>query len=133
VNRRTFLLAAASSLVVPLVTAPTVAAASSIAASTVLEGAERHLGIPYIYGGNDPKRGLDCSAYVSLAWQIPRQSTDTIHNYSYKITKRDLMPGDAMNFPFVGRMSHIRIFAGRATADRSIAWMYEAERQRGVN
>jgi hypothetical protein len=129
VNRRAFLAAAAGALALPLGLGT--AQAASFRASTTLEGADKYLGIPYIYGGNNPKVGLDCSSYVSLAWGIPRQSTDTIHNYSYEIGKAELMPGDALNLPFVGRRSHIRIFAGWATEDRSIAWMYECARGRG--
>lgn len=129
-NRRTFLAAAAGALVLPLGVGS--AHAASFRATTALEGARRYLGTPYIYGGNNPRTGLDCSSYVSLAWGIPRQSTDTIHNYSYEIDKSELMPGDAMNLPFVGRRSHIRIFAGWATADRAVAWIYECARQRGT-
>jgi hypothetical protein len=131
VNRRAFLAAAAGALIVPF-GASSAQAASSIRASTVLEGAEQYLGVPYIYGGNNPKVGLDCSSYVSLIWGIPRQSTDTIHNYSFEIGKSELMPGDALNLPFVGRRSHIRVFAGWATEDRAIAWMYECARGRGA-
>jgi hypothetical protein len=68
-HRRTFLAALAGALAAPLAVGR--AHAASLRASTVLEGAERYLGIPYVYGGNDPQVGLDCSSYVSLAWQIP--------------------------------------------------------------
>jgi hypothetical protein len=138
VNRRAFLLAGASSLVVPLVPAlasnalASSAALAPITASTVLIEAQRYLGIPYRYGGTDPAVGIDCSAYVSLAWQIPRQTTDTIQGYSYPIMKSDLLPGDALNRPFVGRHDHIRLFAGWATADQAIVWVYEAARSYGV-
>ncbi|HEY3111153.1 MAG TPA: hypothetical protein VGL23_20515 [Chloroflexota bacterium] len=131
-RRRTFLLAAgAAALAGGLPTSSALAA--GVAASDAIASAERYLGIPYIYGGNDPARGLDCSSYVSLIWRIPRQSTDTIHNYSFEIGKDDLMPGDVMNRPFAGRASHCRVFVGWATEDRSVAWMYECAFRRGVN
>jgi hypothetical protein len=129
-HRRTFLVASAATAVGALL--PSGAFAAGTRASAILDSAEQYLGIPYVYGGNDPARGLDCSAYLSLIWGIPRQSTDTIHNWSFKVTKDDLMPGDALNLPYVGRRSHCRVFAGWATEDRTIAWMYEAARQRGV-
>jgi|GEM_PF-3770543 len=142
-NRRVLLIAGASSVVIPLLPtlgqtalaapAPAPAFAASVDASTVLTEAQRYLGVRYRYGGTDPTVGLDCSAYVSLAWKIPRQSTDTIQAYSYEIAKSDLMPGDAMNRPFVGRADHIRIFAGWATADQTIAWIYEAAHAYGVS
>jgi hypothetical protein len=142
-NRRALLIAGASSLAAPLVTslalaapvaqASSLASAAPIAASTVLAEAQRYLGVRYRYGGTDPSVGLDCSAYVSLAWRIPRQTTDTIQAYSYQIAKSELMPGDAMNLPDAGRHDHIRIFAGWATADQTIAWIYEAAHTYGVS
>jgi hypothetical protein len=142
-NRRVFLGAGASSLASLLIptlahsalaaAAPALASAASIDASTVLTEAQRYLGIHYRYGGTDPAVALDCSAYVSLAWQIPRQTTDTIQAYSYEIAKSDLRPGDAMNLAFSGRKDHIRIFDGWATADQTIVWVYEAARAYGVS
>jgi hypothetical protein len=129
-RRRTFLAASTAALFLPATRA---FAATSIAASDVMDGADRYMGVPYVYGGNDPARGLDCSSYVSLIWHIPRQSTDTIHNYSFEIDRDDLMPGDVMNRPYVARASHCRVFAGWATEDRTVAWAYECAFRRGVN
>jgi hypothetical protein len=109
------------------------ASAAGTLASDVMAGADQYLGVPYIYGGNDPARGLDCSSYVSLIWRIPRQSTDTMHNWAYEIGEEDLMPGDAMNFPFQGRRSHMRLFAGWASEDQSAVWVYDCAFRRGVN
>ena len=131
-TRRQFLIASAGALAAPLLTTAGASAAAPLYASDVLDHAPKYLGVPYIYGGNNPKVGLDCSSYVSLVWRIPRQSTDTIHNYSYKIDKSELMPGDALNLPFVGRRSHIRLFAGWADLDKTVAWMYECARSRGT-
>ena len=58
VNRRTFLAAAAGALALPLTAGS--AQAAGFAASTVLVGAEKYLGTPYVYGGNNPQTGLDC-------------------------------------------------------------------------
>jgi hypothetical protein len=129
-NRRTFVAAAAGAALGALL--PATASAAGSRATSILASAAEYLGVPYIYGGNDPERGLDCSAYLSRVWGIPRQSTDTIRSWSTTISKAQLMPGDALNLPYVGRRSHCRLFAGWATEDRKIAWMYEAARQRGV-
>jgi len=132
VNRRTFLRASAGlTLATALPAVP--ASAAGWSASATMDGAAKYLGVPYVYGGNDPVRGLDCSSYVSLIWGIPRQSTDTMHNYAFEIDRDDLMPGDAMNFPFQGRHSHMRLFAGWATEDQSAVWVYECAFRRGVN
>jgi hypothetical protein len=136
--RRSFLAAAAGSLAAPLVPRLAMGAAAAplaapISASEVLERAKGYLGLPYRYGGTDPMRALDCSAYVSLAWAIPRQTTDTIGYWSSPIAKADLRPGDALNRPDVGRADHIRLFAGWATADQSILWVYEAAFRFGVS
>lgn len=131
-NRRRFLAVAAGCVLAPTLVSSAQAAPAALPASEILNGAERYLGIPYRYGGVNPATGLDCSAYVSLIWRIPRQTTDTIHYWSSEIAKDELLPGDALNWGFVGRLSHMRLFAGWATEDRSIAWMYEAARGRGV-
>jgi hypothetical protein len=131
-RRRTFLLGAGAAALASALPASS-ALAAGLPASDVMAGAERYLGVPYVYGGNDPVRGLDCSSYVSLIWRIPRQSTDTLHNYAFEIDKDDLRPGDVMNRPYVGRSSHCRVFVGWATEDRSVAWMYECAFRRGVN
>lgn len=133
VDRRTFLRASAALGLAAVRPAGSALAASSIRAAEVMAAAEQYLGVPYVYGGNDPVRGLDCSSYVSLIWRIPRQSTDTMHNYASEIDADELMPGDAMNFPYQGRRSHMRLFAGWATEDRKAVWVYECAFRRGVN
>ena len=139
-NRRTFLTVTSGALATPLLPTlapPAVAAPASaiplIDASRVIQQAKRYLGLAYKYGGIDPTRGLDCSAYVSLAWGIPRQTTDTIGDWATRISKADLLPGDAMNLAFDGRADHIRLFDGWATADQKIMWVYEAAWGFGVS
>ncbi len=138
-KRRTFLTVTAGflassfgpALAPPVLAAPV--AIASIDASTVILQAKRYLGLPYKYGGTDPTRALDCSAYVSLAWGIPRQTTDTIGGWATRISKAELLPGDAMNLADDGRADHIRLFDGWATADRTIMWVYEAAWGFGVS
>lgn len=52
----------------------------------------------------------DCSGFVSMCWQLPKDgpSTSEFPNYSVKITKNDLQPGDAM----LCEGHHIVLFAG---------------------
>ena len=93
----------------------------------IVTAAAALLGVPYLWGGNN-LGGMDCSAYVSRAWGLSRQTTDTIGSYSSRIDKEDLLPGDAMNLT-TGQdprgYGHIRIFAAWANEAHSQMWVYE--------
>ena len=126
-RRRTFLLAAgAAALASGLPTSSALAA--GLAASDVMAGAERYLGVPYVYGGNDPVRGLDCSSYVSRVWGVSRQTTDTLSTVADNIGKDELRAGDAMNLPtWKDRhgYGHVRLFDRWADPARTKMWVYE--------
>lgn len=104
---------------------PTPKPPASIKASAVLTMARSHLGVPYVYGGATAA-GFDCSGYVSKVWEIPRHTTDTIAGVVRTISKDELLPGDALNYPLAGKVGHIRIFDKWATADKALVWVYEA-------
>lgn len=99
----------------------------AIGSADVISSAQSLLGVPYVWGGNTTA-GLDCSAYVSKAWGISRQTTDTIHTYSAAISKEQLLPGDAMNLTRSQDprgYGHIRIFAAWANEEHTRMWVYE--------
>ncbi|HUE75815.1 MAG TPA: carboxypeptidase regulatory-like domain-containing protein, partial [Chloroflexota bacterium] len=126
---RRFLNALASIAIVCATLLPASAEANTppgIKASEVLVNAQSMLGVKYVFGGNDPKAGLDCSAYVSRAWVVSRHTTDTMQKVSRSITKDELLPGDALNHNLAGRAGHIRIFDKWATTDKALVWVYEA-------
>ena len=85
------------------------------------DGAGSHLCHYKYYGGVPPwATGIDCSAYVSRCWEISRQSTATLPNYSTQIPRSQLKQGDILNKPH----SHVRLFDMRAPDGRPI--VYEA-------
>jgi Carboxypeptidase regulatory-like domain/NlpC/P60 family len=96
-----------------------------IKASEVLKSAQKYLGVPYVYGGFAPG-GFDCSGYVSRIWEVTRHTTDTMAEVTRPISKDDLLPGDALNYPLPGSVGHIRIFDKWATTDKGLVWIYEA-------
>jgi hypothetical protein len=64
--------------------------------------------------------GLDCSAFCSRCWEIPRQSTATLPYWSTAIPHQRLQSGDILNVPY----SHVRLYDQRAGDGRPI--IYEA-------
>ncbi len=85
------------------------------------DGAGSHLCHYNHYGTVPPwATGIDCSAFVSQCWEIPRQVTWTLPNYSTEIPRSSLLRGDILNKPH----SHVRLFDRRAADGRPI--VYEA-------
>ena len=127
--------------------APEVAAAAEAAAAPppdpgaarradIITRARSLLGTPYVWGGNAPGRGMDCSAYVSWAWNVMRYSTDSLWAVSHHIGKDELRPGDAMNLTTGNdpqRYGHIRIFEAWANEARTLVWVYEETPPRAVH
>ncbi len=66
--------------------------------------------VPYSQSKTYDGYRTDCSGFVSMCWQLPKDgpSTSEFPNYSLKITKNDLQPGDAM----LCEGHHIVLFAG---------------------
>src|SRR4051794_14634408 len=53
--------------------------AGGVTGQSVVEAAKKYLGTPYVFGGTDPAKGLDCSALVQRAYRdlgiaLPRTS-----------------------------------------------------------
>jgi hypothetical protein len=71
----------------------------------------------------------DCSGFVSMAWNLPRNEwTGTLTRYGVRISKDDLQPGDILLFhnpadPTKG--SHVVIFGGWTDYTRSYYIAYE--------
>jgi hypothetical protein len=94
------------------------------------------LNIPYVWGGNSTKSGMDCSAWVSRVWAVDRYSTDSIWHVSFPISKEQLPPGDAVNLTTgrdPRRLGHIRLFEAWANAAHTVMWVYEETPPRSVH
>lgn len=93
--------------------------AASASARAVLATADQYLGSPYKYGGEDPRTGIDCSAFTQLVFRrngvsIPRTSRQQVHVGREVLLDVDAMrPGDLLFFASNGsRIDHVAIYAG---------------------
>lgn len=83
----------------------------SVEGNTVLEIAANYVGVPYLYGGNDPATGLDCSGFTKLVYgqlgiTLPR-SSGAQKDAGTVVSAADALPGDLVWTP-----GHIAIYAG---------------------
>jgi hypothetical protein len=102
----------------------------------ILSRAASMLNIPYVWGGNSTKTGMDCSAWLSRAWGVDRYSTDSIWNVSHPISKDQLLPGDALNLTTgrdPRRLGHIRLFEAWANPAHTVMWVYEETEPRSMH
>ncbi len=82
----------------------------------VVDEAEKYLGIPYLWGGTDPKRGLDCSGlvqlvYKNLGYELPRVSYQQA-TAGKEVTGglANAQPGDILAFN--SPVDHVGIYIG---------------------
>ncbi|PIF30931.1 cell wall-associated NlpC family hydrolase [Flavobacterium sp. 9] len=64
--------------------------------------AKKYLGTPYLYAGNDPKKGFDCSGFVNYIFKnynitLPRSSSG-FKNLGTKLSPEDFKVGDILVF-----------------------------------
>jgi cell wall-associated NlpC family hydrolase len=72
------------------------------ASAGVVEVARRYLGVPYVFGGTDPRFGLDCSGLVQLVFRqvgVPLPRTAQMQfNATPRVSQDQLQPGDLVFF-----------------------------------
>lgn len=81
----------------------------------VVADARRYLGVPYVWGGTDPARGLDCSAlvqrvYADLGVSLPRVSRDQARAGIAVPDLASARPGDILAFG--APVDHVGIYVG---------------------
>ena len=99
-----------------LAEAPITLARARDVRSRLVSDADRYLGVPYLYGGLDTK-GIDCSGLVYrvfkdvLGFGIPR-TTKTLYDFSERVDREKLEPGDLVFFDTTGPLAHVGIYEG---------------------
>lgn len=101
--------------------APAAGAASgsgTAAAGKVLDAVQKYLGLPYVWGGNDPAVGLDCSSFVQnvykdLGYSLPRVTWDQMNSGTKVDSMAQAQPGDLLISHDGG---HVAIYLGNGKA-----------------
>jgi hypothetical protein len=87
----------------------------SATGDAVVADARKYLGIKYVYGSNDPAKGLDCSglvqrAYGDLGIKLPRVAADQARQGTKVDSLAEAKPGDLVAFG--SPVDHIGIYIG---------------------
>jgi cell wall-associated NlpC family hydrolase len=81
---------------------PAASAPSANASPEAVDVARRYLGVRYVFGGNDPAVGLDCSGLVQLVFgrigiKLPRTAQQQF-DATPRVSPDQLQPGDLVFF-----------------------------------
>ena len=101
---------------------PTEAASASapqaMQANDVLIRAISLVGTPYVWGGNTPESGFDCSGLVNYVFRdmlnlrLPRTSRELSTLSAPSVDSTGLATGDLVFFASGGQVSHVGIYVG---------------------
>lgn len=90
--------------------------------AALIAEAERHLGIPYVWGGSTPSQGFDCSGFVSYVLRmasirdVGRLTAQGLFNISAPVSTGDVRPGDLVffhsTFSSYRTVTHVGIYVG---------------------
>ena len=89
--------------------------------AAMITEANKYLGMPYVWGGYNPRTSFDCSGYVSWVlnnsgWDIGRLGAQGLYNYSTPVSAADARPGDLVFFHSTYRadspVTHVGIYVG---------------------
>lgn len=96
---------------------------SSDKASAVIAKAREYLGVPYLWGGTDPAKGLDCSGFTQLVYgslgvSLPRVSSQQATAGRAVGSLSEARPGDLLFFDYSADrpgIDHVGIYVGDGT------------------
>lgn len=98
---------------------PGVPAAGGSTGSAVVDAATKYLGVPYQWGGTDPKTGLDCSGltqrvFADIGIDLPRTSSQQATAGRPVANLDQAQPGDLVFFDYSSRpgIDHVGIYIG---------------------
>lgn len=88
---------------------------TGVSGNDIVNAANKYLGIPYKYGGNDPATGLDCSSLVQHVFKefgisLPRVAADQARQGTKVDSLAQAKPGDLVAFG--SPVDHIGIYIG---------------------
>lgn len=94
--------------------------ATSAQGEAVVAEAKKYLGLPYVWGGTDPTKGLDCSGLVQLVYKnlghdLPRVSNQQASAGRPVASMAEAQPGDLIAWDNSSRnrgVDHIAIYIG---------------------
>ena len=73
--------------------------------ANMMREAEKYLGMAYVWGGDSPSTGFDCSGFVSWVinhsgngWNVGRQTANGLKNSTARVSASDVKPGDLIFF-----------------------------------
>jgi len=99
---------------------PSDSSPTSATESAVVSQAQKYVGVPYVWGGTDPSKGLDCSGltqlvYKNLGIDLPRTASQQATSGQAVAGLANARPGDLVFFDYSSSragLDHVGIYLG---------------------